>query len=570
MGIYTLTFLFFSAALFANGMEEMKLLKQQFSIENDILISATGVRYPRIQYESKLHEDLAYILKDPKQAQHIHKAYIRHILPVLLGPSHEMVHEAFSKGLLEVCILFNHPKFSPKDALMNALGHQGPLTAEWALEHEIDLFHFVTEASQPLYPEVKKQKHASTRIVILTTSASGGNHSVADALVSFLSENTNIEPILIDIETLAHQVEGMKLATGTHTFDMIYSSIFQKTDEFNVILDREDLDRMIHQYIPSTLLEKLKLHILELHPDLIISTRTYVADDVALASLGIPFRMIHTNFEVSLFLKTLYGRIPSEFIRFWMPSLKPSVFKSLFEWHHASHLYNENDDFDTLLQKISNLLHVPPNTLEKQFEEFGYAVRPEFYPIEDENRLAALRAKWKISAEEIPIFISMGKYGSGAIKWIFNTLRNSTTDLPLKYLFLCGKNHSLKSELETELSKMNSLADHFAVYGALSANEMNEIMNVSLLGISKTGSASSGEALVVHRHLLIMNYYLWETANADHLVKTGLATQYTETLPLMKQVEACLKKELFSRKAFNPFEDWQSHLTHHLKELFKR
>ncbi len=81
-------------------------------------------------------------------------------------------------------------------------------------------------------------------------------------MVAYLSTLTNVEPLLIDIEDLASEVEPMMLATGTHTYDKIYSAIYQKTNDLNVLKMREDLNREIHQFIPSSLLAALKQKVL--------------------------------------------------------------------------------------------------------------------------------------------------------------------------------------------------------------------------------------------------------------------------------------------------------------------
>lgn len=55
-----------------------KLFEKLYRIEEDVLI-----KYPKISFNDDLHENLAYIMKDPEQANIIHEAYSLHILPSL-------------------------------------------------------------------------------------------------------------------------------------------------------------------------------------------------------------------------------------------------------------------------------------------------------------------------------------------------------------------------------------------------------------------------------------------------------------------------------------------------------
>ncbi len=119
---------------------------------------------------------------------------------------------------------------------------------------------------------------------------------------------------------------------------------------------------------------------------------------MALASLDIPFRLFHTEFEVGLLVRSYYGKVPNELIRFWVPTFDASFFKPLFDQHVE--LYNENDDAMTVLEKVSFLLNTTIDNCKAEFEEFGYPICPEFYPIEDNAQIERLKAKWKVKPEE--------------------------------------------------------------------------------------------------------------------------------------------------------------------------
>src|SRR5271167_2552999 len=102
-------------------------LENFFKIKNDVLINFQGEAFPRIAFTDALHEDLAYLLKDPEQTIVIHQAYLRHVRPHL---PEELI-APFSRSLAKVCFLFGAEHFSPENALLLALREEGQTTIDW-------------------------------------------------------------------------------------------------------------------------------------------------------------------------------------------------------------------------------------------------------------------------------------------------------------------------------------------------------------------------------------------------------------------------------------------------------
>jgi len=557
-------FLVFSPFLSAedHSINSLNDLQQTFSITGDVLISAQGKEYLPHPFESKFHSELAYVLKDLKQAKHIYAAYNLHISPVV---SNELEEIAFKKALFDVCLLFGNPKDSPQEALLSALYHQGPEGKKWIKEYLPQITDFVGLANQSLYPEIQRNKEIFT-VVVLTTTCSGGNLSIANALTEHLGSMQGVRVIQIDTEDIAKEVDPVIIATSTLTYEGIYANIFQKTNDFSVISERKELNKEIHRFIPSNFLSVLKEKVIELEPDLIISTRSYLTEDIALSTLGVPFRMMHVDFELCSSLNSYYRKVPAQSIRFWVHSFRPSMFKPLFEAYDCLDLYSLDDSLEKMMGKMSEFLNVPLNEFKEQFEVIGYPTSSEFYPIEDQYLLNDLRSKWGVLEKEIPIFIMMGKHSTGGSKRVFNALLNGETELPLKYLFICGKNEKLKEELELALLKLDKvLAKKFDILGLLSPKEMNEIMNISKLGISKSGASSVIEIMATKGYALLMHSYPWEKINGSLLVEMGGARQYDSTKPLMYQIEQCLKNS--QKRCFCDLNRWQENLDEKINQF---
>ena len=537
-------------------------LRSSFTIEKDFLITAAGQKHVPYPFKSELHSDLAFILKDLNQSEIIHNAYQNWIYPISLKLA-EKEKKAFINTLLDVCLLFGNLQHSPRETFLCALNHKGSITQRWLTEYRIEVDEFIKEANASNY-QVTVDNEDQFTIVILTTSCSGGNLSVANALSEHLKSLSDVKIIQIDTEEIAKEIDPMMIATGIYTYEMIYSAIFQKTNDFSVIPNRKKLSREIHRYIPSNFLGVLKEKVSQIRPDLIISTRSYVIDDIALASLGVPFRMMQADFELCPSLKSYYRETSSDAIRFWLFNTQPSMFKSLFETYDHLDLYNSNDSYNIIMEKMALFLQVPLQKLKEQFEVIGYPVASVFFQIQDKQLLKSLKIKWGVNEQETPIFITMGKHGTAAMRKIFEELLHSKTKKKLKFFFICGKNEELESELKQILSRLEaSLANRFSVYGLLSSKEMNEIMNICSLGISKAGSAAVLEAMATQGHLLLMHSYPWEEGNGIKLVEMGFGSHFEPTMPLIKQIEKGIdlseNRSLHSLK-FRLLKNWQSNL----------
>lgn len=560
MMIWAILTLFHAAPLFSQecSIESLSDLRQTFSIEGGVLTSFDGKRYGPYLFESKFHSDLAYALKDLNQAQHIHTAYSRHILPIVLkeGDSEE---KSFQNAFLEVCLLFGNPKDSPEEAFLSSLYHQGPSGKKWLEEYLPNIVAFVKESNQSLYPRIQQDSEVFT-VVVLTTTCSGGNLSIANALTGYLGSKKDVRVVQIDTETIANEVDPVMMATGALTYEGIYAKIFQKTNDFSVIPGRKELNKEIHPYIPSNFLSVLKKKVIDLQPDLIISTRSYLTEDIALSTLGVPFRMMHVDFELCSSLNSYYRKVSSNSIRFWLHSFEPSMFRPLFEAYGCLDLYSTTDSLTTMMKKMSQFLQVPLEEFEKQFEVIGYPASSEFYRIDDQDLLKSLRIKWGVKEKEIPVFIMMGKHSTKGSKKVFKSLLESKAKLPLKYLFVCGKNENLKEKLElTLLNGEKAIAERFRILGLLSPKEMNEVMNISSFGISKSGAASVIEMMATNGYALLMHSYPWEKINGSLLIGLGAALEYDSRKPLMDQIEECVKNS--QKKPFYDLTKWQENLS---------
>jgi len=546
--------LIFSFSLLAAQTPRLETL---YHIENDVLTTAQGEKFSAIAFGSPLHEDLCFFLKDPKQAQIIHNAYQKHIRLILP----EKFTPAFSNALLKVCYFFGSRNISPEKSLQIALQEEG--ISAWAKEHQDTLSLFIQDANQSAHrPKAAKQNGPFT-IVILNTSASGGNESVTHGIQSFLDQFPQYNLVILDMESLAKEADPISIATNYQTYDGLYTSVYQQGNNPDILIERDVLSRQIGKYVPSCLVSRLKEKILDINPDLILSTRSYTTDDLALVTLDIPFRMIHCDYELSFFLLNLYGKANPDALRFWLTSQEPSVFKPLFLKADRLDLYKESDSQEALMEKVSVLTNCDLDTLKRQFEVFGFPTRPEFHRIHDPKKLAVLQKQWDIQSHETPILVCMGKNGVGVLEKLFDQFLLLPPN-EFKFLFVCGKNEELKMKLQQKLAAASELTNSFAIYGFATPQEMNDLMNVSSIAITKPGGASVAEAIATGTYFLMMEPHPWEQANGNKLETLQLGQYYKANLALEPQLKECIAKAKLSSTRELDEPDWKAIL---LKEL---
>lgn len=523
-------------------------LEPFYKIENSVLTNSQGKQFSAIHFDSPLHEDLAYALKDPEQAKIIHDAFLKYFP--------KGAPESFTKALLKVCYFFGSQKISPEKGFLIALKAEGG--SEWAELHRETISLFIQKANRSAHTQRTEKKDQPFTIAILTTSASGGNESVAHGIQHFLSQREDIRVIVIDVETIAKEADPIMLTTGHTTYDGLYASTFQQDEKSEILIERDILSKKLGKYVPSRLGSMLKETILRINPDLILSTRSYTLDDISLATLDIPFRMIHCDYELSFFLMDPYGKADPELMKFWLPSIEPHIFKPLFAKTGRLDLYNETDSHDELMRKVALITGTTPEHIKSQFECIGYPTRPEFRKIDNPDELALLRQKWDIQPDDTPITVSMGKNGVGVLEKIFDQLvQLPPHKTPVKYIFVCGKNEELKNRLEKKLA-YRPADQRFAIYGFLPPKEMNELMNISPVKITKPGGAVTTEAFVTGTYLLLMGSHPWEEANGAEAVKMGLGQYYQDTIPLALQIEECIDRARQARKKEIQRPDWQN------------
>ncbi len=522
---------------------DLNQVRNLYTVKEDHLVAFDGKIYPKISFKDDLHEKLSYKLKDPEWADAIYNAYDNSFANAL-NPSER---EQFNKAIFHACQLFGTKISRSEKALARALLDEGfPLDA-WLHDHSSSWKQFFGALHPDQGIQSAKRHNGPLKVVVITTTTSGGNLSVAAALKAYLDRFPGVfETTVIDYETFASRHDPIMIASGKYTVDNIFRMMQQENIVDETLVAKDLMCQEAAKYIPNRTAQAMKAAIREIGPDLIISTRNYYSDDFNLLTLNIPFRMLNCDHDICFFHQELVGKVDPELVKFWLPSSSPRFFKTYFEMRGRGDLYRKEDDWEQLTEKIALVSHSKPLEVQEQFEVIGFPVRLEFQKTKDAATLEAFREKWDLEPGEKGVLVEMGANGVGILSEIFTALKHSPGHtFPIKYYFICGRNASLKEGLQKNLESPlceDSPLRRCSILGFVEASDKNELMNICQLMIGKPGGSTLAEVSKLELPMFVMHIQkICELGNLEKLLEGCLAYQYDRNAPLVDQIEKTLK-----------------------------
>lgn len=536
----------------------MQYIHSLYTCNDTHLVAHDGTSYTKIPYTKELHEKLVYELQDPEYAKVIFDAYMHYIDPLLK----EQDKAPFEQSVIETALVFGSKEHPPLKALTRTLERNGvnPNNYIEALALFVEATHIAKEPKEPNKP--------LKRVVILHTTASGGNSAVTRAMQAVLSSR-GVECHIIDVEEYAKKHDCMQKATG-YSFDELYAEVLQKKNEPNIqngfpqfLVERQALNRKIAKYIAPTTLQKLKNSIQAIAPDLILTTRSYTFEDTHLAyALNIPLRVVYCDYHLFIHMQQA-GKTDPALVKFWLPKLSSKTFSYLLAKQHSP-----QDSWEETARKIATHTRSTFEEIAASFQELGYPVGPEYVKIDNPLTLAALRKKWDVAPGEHLVVVTMGKNGVGVMREIFTTLAQSKpASVPVKYLFICGTNNELKAALEQQPPLEGTALARRQITGHISHQEMAEVMNICSLMLSKPGGGQAAQCQAMSVPMFVMfAHKLWESGNEEELDKLHLIYRYTQDEPLHEQIARIATTH--TPTAAPSLPDWKTTLQHLLSKHF--
>lgn len=473
--------------------------------QGETLHAADGKRYQKFQYSCDLEKKLSEKLLDPERAQYIYEQFKRHIEPTLVREqswdlfsdwANALLDNVYQLGIFEDSMRKNFEEFSPE---LKAFIDKHPQEAA-------AFFKGIAERDRALNGSMSTRQGKQRKVVVLTSSTGGGHKTTADAVAQLLKKKGMLVEVIdqdsLDPERDPLKLGGVRYGGGAITDKEVYNKVFQQDDSPEKAGELWGICGHIRQFVPKKEMATVADRIRKFSPDTIISTTSYRPEQSALAySLGVPMSYLHTDFSFNEQLKPLVPKVDSKLVDFWV---------------------NASDSQITLNDAVGGN--------KQTVKVAGYPTREAFTPLKSAAQIKSLKKNLGIGSDERVAILAMGRQGvASEIKKRMDQLldRNNHYAEPLHVVVACGKNETLKNELEGYLHSLPESRRHphlrFSIRGFMNDQQMADHYKVADVLISKPGGATSAEAARMGVPLLSMHPHEWERSNQEFLHRHGLS-----------------------------------------------
>jgi len=339
------------------------------------------------------------------------------------------------------------------------------------------------------------------KIVIFSSLGGGGHVSVVQSLQTCLGDTYEIKAVETVHDILKPIDLLNRLSNGKHSGLTFYNYLLRNNLIFlcNLItffakifikLNRKKITRVLHDYIAQ---EK---------PDLVVSViplfNSYIG--AAAQQHNLPFLIIPSdaNTEWYMFDCATFGENTYATLHFDLPAMR-------------QHYINGGI-------KKENIAIV------------GAPIRHSFL---EEKNISALKEKWHVTTTDPVILVIMGAQGSSSVLSYCKQLATLKTKA---HIFICvGKNSKLKNQILNTIPFPSHLTLHIIEF----TQEIDELMAIADILITKTGGVSVCEALYINVPMLLdatTTTLLWERYNYELILKNKCGQKITD----IKKVAPCL------------------------------
>lgn len=181
--------------------------------------------------------------------------------------------------------------------------------------------------------------------------------------------------------------------------------------------------------------------------------------------------------------------------------------------------------------------------LENKIEALGIPVRLEFLKKKNQDELFL---KLGIKRGVFTILVAGGGFGAGPVEVIVKRLIDLKATKQI--LVVCGSNAKLRQRLEDIARNYSNFC---RIYGFV--DNMDELMSISDILISKSGGLTSSEAIAVGIPLIIVSPIPGQEAkNAEILIRYGVAVDLKNPWHINNEIEKmALKPEILKKMKEN-------------------
>lgn len=499
-------------------------------------------------YSSQFAQDLSKKLMDPERAEHIAKAFEKHIVPIALPlyKGGEALHEC-----REAIKHYAHLLGADAEGMEKVFKEHAHEDVRKFIEaYPVQARNFFNEVAQR---EGKLNMGAgapSKKVVILTSSSGGGHVTTANAIKEMMKER-GYEAIVLNQDELDKDNDPLKIAKVKYkgediTMANVYNKVFQQDNDLDTANKLWDIGNEVRKFVPSRQLEKLANKVREINPEMIFSVATHHPEHAALANMtGKKLKYVHTDFDFNNALLPLADKVDPKLINFWVNAGDSEILQG-----------KKVGDWEVPLQELKN---------KGVIKNAGYPVRPSFVRESDPKKLAQIKESKGIPANDKVVLLSMGRQGirDHILKYM-KMLHDPKNNIekPMHLVIVCGKNQELKKELEEYIQKLSPNQKHpnvdFKVEGFMDEKAMADYYKVADALISKPGGATAAETAAMGVPMLSVDPHPWELPNQAYLERHGLADKLQSDETFIPQLMGLMAKKQ-EANVFQPI-DWKTQM----------
>lgn len=372
------------------------------------------------------------------------------------------------------------------------------------------------------------------KILVLISRGGGGHKSAGEALQHILGDSYDVE-INNVFEDILGKIDPMNLLTRGHFTGEDLYNLFLKYQQKKLLLGMVEMGKI---YISTSRVKKAFDRYLSAQtqlPDLIISPTPWVNYGAACSAhtFDIPYLIVPTDLDGSTFLTG------------FPENATPLNFKLALS-------YDDPQIRETTLQNRK--------ILDEQIAITGFPVKPACLHKYSAQEKQQIRSSFHLFESHKTLTLVMGAVGGNLIfshvKAII-ALDPRPHGLHLELNICTGNNKKMADKIGYYLHSLGARAlEHSAfilpsglvVHVRGYVSNLIDLMAVSDLIITKTGSCTVNEAIYLEKPLLLDNteqstarYLPWEEFNVPFIEKYGLGLSFTDSRQLQMLIPSLLK-----------------------------
>ena len=357
------------------------------------------------------------------------------------------------------------------------------------------------------------------RILIATATAGGGHLAAAAALHEAWSaarptdavEKLDVIKFFSPLHRKIHEDGYVKLVEHAPE---LWGMMFKKTDDPKLTRRMNRLKRMF----PSNSRARFVKYVKQFQPDVVLCTH-YLPLEV-LESMKA--RNLRKGEKPAKRGRGPAGSIPS-------PGGRPLVVSIVTDFEAHALWMNDCVDLYCVAAEETKARLVARGVAAEKIVATGIPVSAKFSTKPD---LLVVRQKLGVRDDQPVVLVLSGGFGMGPVAEILNEL--DKVSQPFQTVVVTGRNEELRRELAACDRKHPTHVLGFA-------SNMNELMGISDLIITKPGGLTSSEAMAMGKPLFILNPIPGqEAANSDFLLERGAANKANRVEDLPYRLEQLL------------------------------